>query len=79
MHLPDGGLDFQVFGKLQEIGARNTASEHFVESQSRHAAIDDVITPVQKIVIASDAGVLWINQLTVGIFLLVIPDVSLEG
>ena len=43
MHRSDGRLDLQAFRQLQEIGARDTASEHVVEGQ-RHAHIDSLIT-----------------------------------
>ena len=78
MHLQDGRLVLEVFLLLQAIGTRNTAFEDFVEGQSRHVAIDDVITPVQKIVVPLDAGIAWINQLENGIFLLIVTNVSLE-
>ena len=79
MHLPDERLDFQVFRQLQDIGARKTVSEHFVEGQPRHAAVNDEITPLEKIVVPSDAGVLRIDQLAVSTFFLIITDVSSEG
>ena len=65
MHRSDGRVDLQAFRQLQEIGARNTASEHVVEGQSRHAHIDNLVTPFEKIVDPSKAGVLWVDQLTI--------------
>src|SRR5262249_17890002 len=63
----DVGVVFEVLRQFKEIGSRVTPSSHFLEGQLRLTLLHDVDSPVKQGSAGPNLGLVWVNELALGV------------